>query len=88
MLSQQLAGLNLPLDNVTTEQEILNRDALIRYLRRLHHQSTRVLMQVNRLIGLMENGNYSHMNEFVPIFRALNQANSVAIDCITRLHHQ
>ena len=36
----------------------------------------------------MESGNYSHINEFVPIFRALNDANSVAIDCISRVHAQ
>lgn len=84
-LSQHITGLNLPLDNVTTDQEILNREGLTRYLRRLHHQSTRVLMQINRLVDLMEGGNYSHMNEFVPVLTSLNQANSVAIDCIRRL---
>lgn len=45
-------------------------------------------MQMNRLIGLMEQGNFSHINEFVPIFNALNQANAVAVDSIARVNRQ
>ena len=41
----------MPLDNVTTEQETLTAEGVIRYLRRLHHQSTRSMQQLNRLLN-------------------------------------
>lgn len=78
-LNQNLNRLNLPIDNVTTEQEVLNRNGLARYLRRLQHQNTRALSQLNRAIALLEEGNTNHLNNFIPVFESLNQSNSVAI---------
>ena len=51
-LNQSLNNLNVPLDSVTSQNESLTPEGVIRYLRRLHHQSSRSMLQLNRLLNL------------------------------------
>ena len=84
-MNQNLNRLNLPIDNVITEQEMLNKSGLAKYLRRLQHQNTRALSQLNRVIGLLEEGNTSHLQNFIPVFEALNESNNTAISAIKKI---
>ena len=76
------------MDNVNSAQELVNNEGVARYLRRLYHHNTRALMQLNRVITLLEQGDASQLTSFLPVLQALNDSNTVAIDCINQLNQQ
>lgn len=83
-LNQSLNTLNIPLDSVTTQNETMTPEGVITYLRRLHHQGSRSMLQLNRLLNIAEadNNNVGLLERFIPVFQSLNAANTVAIGCL------
>jgi cobalamin biosynthesis Mg chelatase CobN len=75
------------LDNITTSQELLTPEGVIRYLRRLHHQSTRALSQLNRALNLNQSNSTESLEIFIPVFEQMNSANIVAINCLNELRN-
>ena len=75
----------MPQPSTNPNEEFVTPEGVRNYLKQLQFETAKYLSKLNGSIAMMEEGYTSHLQDLIPVFASLNEANNLAINYIHKL---